>query len=66
MQSAIAITALSAALAVLTACGDKVPESKAAKDLGNIPKQTVDKAATGVENAMTQGADRLKDAEAKK
>ena len=53
-------------LAVLAACGDKVPESKAAKDVGNIPKQTLDKAVTGVDNAMTQGADRLKDAEAKK
>ena len=66
MKSAIALAAVSAALTVLAACGDKVPESKAAKDIGNIPKQTVDKATTGVENAMTQGADRLKDAEAKK
>ena len=53
-------------LAMLAACGDKVPESKAAKEVGNIPKQTMDKAVTGVENAMTQGADRLKDGEAKK
>ncbi len=52
-------------LAALAACGDKVPESKAAKEVGNIPKQTMDKAVTGVDNAMTQGADRLKD-EAKK
>ena len=54
------------ALAVLAACGDKVPESKAAKEVGNVPKQTMDKAVTGVENAMTQGAERLKDDEAKK
>lgn len=66
MKSAIAITAVSAVLALLAACGDKVPESRAAKDVGNIPKQIVDKATTGVENATTQGADRLKDAEAKK
>jgi hypothetical protein len=54
------------ALTVLAACGDKVPESKAAKEVGNVPKQTMDKAVTGVENAMTQGAERLKDDEAKK
>lgn len=54
------------ALAMLAACGDKVPESKAAKEIGNLPKQTMDKAVSGVENAMTQGADRLKDGDAKK
>ena len=66
MKSAIALAVVGAALIVLGACGDKVPESKAAKDIGNIPKQTVDKATTGLENATTQGVDRLKDAEAKK
>ena len=54
------------ALVLLVACGDKVPESKAAKELGNVPKQTIDKAVGGVENAMTQGAERLKDGDAKK
>ena len=54
------------ALAMLVACGDKVPESKAAKDAGNVPKQTLDKAVSGVENAMTQSADRLKDGDDKK
>ena len=54
------------AAALLAACGDKVPESKAAKEIGNIPKQTIDKAASGVDNAMTQGASRLQnDAEKK-
>ena len=66
MKSAVAITAVGAALALLAACGDKVPESKAAKDIGNIPKQTIDKATSGVDKAMTQDTDRLKDAEAKK
>ena len=66
MKSSIAFAVVSAALVVLAACGDKVSESKAAKDIGNIPKQTVDKATTGVENAAAQGADRLKDAEATK
>ncbi len=54
------------ALLLLVACGDKVPESKAAKELGNVPKQTMDKAVSGVENAMTQGAERLKDGDEKK
>ena len=54
------------ALVVFAACGDKVPESKAAKEIGNVPKQTLDKAVSGVENAMTQGADRLNDGDAKK
>ena len=30
------------AVALCAGCGDKVPESNAAKDLGNIPKQTID------------------------
>ena len=54
------------ALVFLAACGDKVPESKAAKELGNVPKQTLDKATTGVNQALTQNADKLKEAEEKK
>lgn len=54
------------ALVFLTACGDKVPESKAAKELGNVPKQTLDKATMGVDQALTKGADKLKDADEKK
>ena len=50
----------------LAACGDKVPESKAAKDVGNIPKQTLEKATIGVDQALTKGADKLKEAEEKK
>ena len=50
----------------LAACGDKVPASKAAKEVGNIPKQTLDKATTGVDQALTQNADKLKEAEEKK
>ena len=49
----------------LAACGDKVPESKAAKELGNIPKQTLDKATTGVDQALTKGAENLKQADEK-
>ena len=55
-----------AALVMLAACGDKLPESKAAKEIGNIPKQTIDKAAGGVDKALTQGAERLKDDAEKK
>lgn len=54
------------ALAMLVACGDKVPESKAAKEIGTIPKQTIDKAAGGVDKALAQGAERLKDDAQKK
>ena len=53
-------------LMCLAACGDKVPESKAAKELGNIPKQTLDKATTGVDQALTKGAENLKQADEKK
>ncbi len=52
-------------VALLAACGDKVPESKAAKDLGNVPKQTLDKASAGVAGAMQQGADRTREEDKK-
>ena len=54
------------ALLCVAACGDKVPESKAAKELGNIPKQTIDKATSGVDQALTKGAEKLKEADEKK
>jgi hypothetical protein len=47
-------------LLMLAACGDKVPESKAAKEVGNIPKQTLDKAVSGTENAMQKSDERNK------
>jgi hypothetical protein len=50
-----------AVLCLLAACGDKVPQSEAAKKIGDIPKQTVGKAAAGVNNALKQGAGRLKE-----
>jgi len=52
-------TALFCALAlaaVLAGCGDKVPESQAAKRLGDQPKQTVNKATEDVTKALQQGA----------
>jgi hypothetical protein len=47
-------------LIILAACGDKVPESKAAKEVGNIPKQTMDKAVSGTEDALKKSEDRNK------
>ena len=43
----------------LSGCGDKVPQSEAAKKIGDIPKQTIDSAKTGVGKAMDAGAQRL-------
>jgi hypothetical protein len=45
------------------ACGDKVPESEAAKRIGQQPKKTVDSVSSKVGNLMQQGQDseRLKE-----
>ena len=43
----------------LSGCGDKVPQSEAAKKIGDIPKQTLDGAKAGVGKAMDAGAQRL-------
>lgn len=56
---------IAALVALLSSCDDKVPESKAAKELGNVPKQTIDKAANAVDAAVQQGADRLKEEDKK-
>ena len=48
-------------LLLVAACGDKVPQSEAAKQIGNIPKQTIDNAAAGVNKAMQQGSERLEE-----
>ena len=40
---------------VLAACGDKVPESEAAKRIGQQPKKTVDSVSSKVGNLMQQG-----------
>jgi hypothetical protein len=39
----------------LGACGDKVPESEAAKRIGQQPKKTVDSVSSKVGNLMQQG-----------
>ena len=43
------------AIVLLSACGDKVPESEAAKRIGQQPKKTVDSVASKVGNLMQQG-----------
>jgi len=45
------------------ACGDKVPESEAAKRIGQQPKKTIDSVSSKVGNLMQQGQDseRLKE-----
>ena len=53
------------ALGLFAACGDKVPESKAAKDLGNVPKQTIDRVSSGIDGSIQQGADRVREEEKK-
>jgi hypothetical protein len=48
----------------IAACG-RVPESEAAKKIGNIPRQTIDKAQDDVGKALQQGAERTRDADQK-
>jgi hypothetical protein len=52
-------------LAVVAACGDKVPESEEAKKIGNIPKQTIDRAQANLDAAMKAGVERDKKADEK-
>ncbi len=49
------------AAGLLIGCGDKVPESEAAKKVGEIPKQIVDKAAADTAKAVQQDAERNRD-----
>ncbi len=61
------IEALLVVALLLAACGDKVPESEAARRLGQQPKKIVDRVTTDVGKAMQQGQDseRLKEEEPK-
>ena len=45
----------------LAGCGDKVPQSEAAKKIGDIPKQTIDSAKSGVSKAMEAAPQRLEE-----
>ncbi|MBL8382680.1 MAG: hypothetical protein JNM90_06390 [Burkholderiales bacterium] len=51
--------------ALLCGCGDRVPESKAARAAGDAPKQAVERATGGVDAALQKGADRAKDDDTK-
>jgi hypothetical protein len=48
---------------LLSACGDKVPESEVAKRVGQQPKKTVDNVSSKVGDLMQQGqgSERLKE-----
>ena len=63
MSTPRAISLLAAVL-VLASCGDKVPESEAAKRIGQQPKKTVDSVSSKVNNLMQQSgqdSERLKE-----
>ena len=55
------------ALSLVAACGDKVPESEAARRIGQQPKKMVDSVSRKVGEAMQQGqgSERLKEDEQK-
>ena len=57
------ISALVLVCLLAAACGDKVPESEAAKRIGQQPKKTVDSVSSKIGNLMQQGQDseRLKE-----
>ena len=55
---------LACAVLLLAACGDKVPESEAARRIGQQPKKTVDSVSSKVNDLMQQGgqgSERLKE-----
>jgi len=63
MRALIAVLSSLTLGIALAACGDHVPESEAAKELGNKPKQTLDavkdkvNAAGEQDKARNEGAD---------
>ncbi len=64
----LAITRVAALLSLTLAvggCGDKTPESEAAKELGNQPKQTLDNVQNKLDDSAATGAERLQDADNK-
>jgi len=57
---------LACAVLLAAACGDKVPQSEAARRIGQQPKKTVDSVTNKVTDAMQQGgqgSERLKEGE---
>ena len=49
----------------LAGCGDKVPESAAARKIGEQPKQLIDKVTGDVNKALQKDAERRQEAEKK-
>jgi len=49
----------------LAGCGDKLPESAAAKKIGEQPKQIIDKVTSDVNKAMQKETERQQSAEKK-
>jgi hypothetical protein len=57
---------LAIAFALATAgCGDKVPESAAARKIGEQPKQIIDKVTGDVNKALQKDAEQRQEAEKK-
>jgi hypothetical protein len=56
---AVLISAV-AAISLVAGCGDKVPESQAARKVGAVPKQTVDRATDDTAKALEQGSQRTR------
>ena len=54
-MSTLRKTSFLAVFVLLAACGDKVPESEAAKRIGQQPKKTVDSVTNKVGDLMKQG-----------
>ena len=65
MSTSRKIDFLFVAAVALAGCGDKVPESAAAKKVGEQPKQIVDKVTADVNKAMQKETERNQDAEKK-
>lgn len=66
MFAAHRLAAILAIVMLLAAgCGDKVPESKAAKEIGNAPKQAIDRATSGANAAIQQGVERAREEDKK-
>ncbi|MBK8064753.1 MAG: hypothetical protein IPK29_12370 [Betaproteobacteria bacterium] len=49
-------------LACLAGCGDKVPESEAARKVGAAPKQAMDNTVNSATRALEQGENKNRDA----
>jgi hypothetical protein len=58
LKTSLALLVAAATVLTCTSCGNKTPESAAAKKLGDQPKQTVDKVTNDVTKAMQKETER--------